>query len=145
MSADPLGIGLIGCGKISETYVDTLGGRDEVRILRCADLDAERAQVVAHAAGAAPSTTAEVLADDRIQLVLNLTPPSAHAEVALAALAAGKHVYGEKPLAALAITARGSHRAPNTPAAMISTITSPSHSSIAATESRSRVSPYAST
>jgi predicted dehydrogenase len=100
MSADPLGIGLIGCGKISETYVDTLAGSDEVRILRCADLDAERAQVVAHAAGAAPSTTAEVLADDRIQLVLNLTPPSAHAEVALAALAAGKHVYGEKPLAA---------------------------------------------
>jgi predicted dehydrogenase len=41
-----------------------------------------------------------VLADDRVQLVLNLTPPSEHADVALAALAAGKHVYGEKPLAA---------------------------------------------
>jgi predicted dehydrogenase len=100
VSADPLGIGLIGCGKISETYVETLAGSDEVRILRCADLDAERARVVAHAAGATPSTTREVLADDRVRLVLNLTPPAEHADVALAALAAGKHVYGEKPLAA---------------------------------------------
>jgi predicted dehydrogenase len=99
MSADPLGIGLIGCGKISETYVETLAGSDEVRILRCADLDVERARVVAHAAGATPSTTAEVLSDERVQLVLNLTPPSEHANVAVAALVAGKHVYGEKPLA----------------------------------------------
>jgi len=106
MSADPLGIGLIGCGKISETYVATLAGSDEVRILRCADLDIERAQVVALAAGATPSTTAEMLADDRIGLVLNLTPPAEHADVALAALGAGKHVYGEKPLAASRVEAR---------------------------------------
>jgi len=100
MSADPLGIGLIGCGKISETYVETLAGSDEVRIHRCADLDPERARAVALVAGATASSTAEVLGDERIALVLNLTPPAEHAEVALAALAAGKHVYGEKPLAA---------------------------------------------
>ena len=99
MSADPLGIGLIGCGKISETYVETLAGGDEVRILRCADLDPERARAVALVAGATASTTAEILGDERIALVLNLTPPAEHATVALAALGAGKHVYGEKPLA----------------------------------------------
>lgn len=47
--------------------------------------------------------------------------------------------------AALPATARGSQRAPNAPAAMISTMTSPSHTSMAATDTRSRVSPYAPT
>ena len=99
MSADPLGIGLIGCGKISETYVRSLAGSDEVRILRCADLDPDRARLVAAAAGAEATTTGELLEDDVVDIVLNLTPPAHHADVALAALDAGKHVYGEKPLA----------------------------------------------
>ena len=97
---EPLGIGLVGCGRISETYVRTLAGHEEVRILRCADLDPERARLIAAAAGAEASTLEELLADDLVELVLNLTPPATHAEVALAAIAAGKHVYGEKPLAA---------------------------------------------
>ncbi len=99
MSADPLGIGLIGCGKISETYVRSLAGSDEVRILRCADIDPDRARLVAAAAGAEATTTDELLEDDVVDIVLNLTPPAHHADVALAALDAGKHVYGEKPLA----------------------------------------------
>ena len=47
-----------------------------------------------------------LLADPEVDLVLNLTIPAAHAEVALAAIAAGKHVYGEKPLAATTAEAR---------------------------------------
>ena len=86
MSADPLGIGLVGCGKISETYVRTLAGSDEVRILRCADLDPDRARLVAAAAGAEATTTDELLEDDVVDIVLNLTPPAHHADVALAAL-----------------------------------------------------------
>ena len=42
----------------------------------------------------------ELMADPAVDTALNLTIPAAHAEVALAALAAGKNVYGEKPLAA---------------------------------------------
>lgn len=42
----------------------------------------------------------ELIADPTIDLVVNLTPPLAHAELSMAALAAGKHVYSEKPLAA---------------------------------------------
>ena len=99
MSADPLGIGLIGCGKISETYVRTLAGSEELRIVRCADLDPDRARLVAAAAGAEASTTDELLEDGHVEIVLNLTPPASHAAIALAALDAGKHVYGEKPLA----------------------------------------------
>jgi predicted dehydrogenase len=44
-------------------------------------------------------STEELLADPSIEIVINLTIPRAHAAVALAALNAGKHVYGEKPLA----------------------------------------------
>jgi predicted dehydrogenase len=48
----------------------------------------------------------ELLAADDVELVLNLTIPAAHAEVALKAIAAGKSVYGEKPLAATTAEAR---------------------------------------
>ena len=41
----------------------------------------------------------ELLADEEVDIVLNLTIPEAHAEVSLAAIDAGKHVYTEKPLA----------------------------------------------
>ncbi|WP_194843219.1 Gfo/Idh/MocA family protein, partial [Paenibacillus polymyxa] len=44
-------------------------------------------------------TVDEILADPQIELIINLTIPAVHAEVCLRALAAGKHVYVEKPLA----------------------------------------------
>jgi predicted dehydrogenase len=94
-----LGVGVVGCGRISETYVRTLAGSDAVRLVQCADLDPARARRIAAVAGAEATTTAELLVDERVQVVLNLTPPAMHAEIALAGLEAGKHVYGEKPLA----------------------------------------------
>jgi predicted dehydrogenase len=48
----------------------------------------------------------EMLADPKIEIVLNLTPPKVHAPIALAALKAGKSVYNEKPLALLREDAR---------------------------------------
>ena len=66
----------------------------------CADLDLEKARRAAEQYGIARACQVEdLLADPDIQIVLNLTPPAAHAGVALAALAAGKSVYNEKPLA----------------------------------------------
>jgi predicted dehydrogenase len=41
----------------------------------------------------------QLLSDPNVDIVLNLTTPDAHAQVSLAAIAAGKHVYNEKPLA----------------------------------------------
>jgi predicted dehydrogenase len=41
----------------------------------------------------------ELTGDPSIDIVLNLTPPAAHVDVIRACLAAGKHVYTEKPLA----------------------------------------------
>jgi predicted dehydrogenase len=96
----PHGIGIVGAGYISGQYLDTLAGREGARIVAVADRDTERAAAVAARAGARPASVDELLADPEIGTVLNLTIPAAHAEVALAAIGAGKDVYGEKPLAA---------------------------------------------
>ena len=97
----PHGIGIVGLGVISRQYLDTFAGLDSVRVVAVADLDADRAAAVAaEIPGCRALAVAELVADPQVQTVINLTIPAAHAEIALAALAAGKDVYGEKPLAA---------------------------------------------
>ena len=96
----PHRIGIIGLGVISAAYLETLVLSSAVVVTAVADLDADRAEAVAAQLPAARAmTVAELLASDDVDTVLNLTTPGAHAEIALAALAAGKQVYGEKPLA----------------------------------------------
>ena len=95
---------MIGAGVISAQYVETLPRYPMVRLAAIADLDQTRASAVAATAAATnPGVRAlsvdELLGADDIDLVLNLTIPSAHVDIALRALAGGKHVYGEKPLA----------------------------------------------
>jgi predicted dehydrogenase len=65
----------------------------------CADLRIEAAQKQGAKYGIPAVTVPELLAREDVDLVLNLTIPAAHAEVSLAAIDAGKHVYTEKPLA----------------------------------------------
>lgn len=96
----PVGVGLIGAGVISETYLENLTAFPDVRVLMVADLDVERAKAQAARHHVPRSgTVADLLADPEIELVVNLTIPAAHVEVGLAALDAGKHVWAEKPLA----------------------------------------------
>lgn len=97
---DQVRVGIIGCGKISGAYFTGCRQFDILDLVACADINPE----VAHAAAAEfhiPQvyTVEELLADPSIQIVINLTVPQAHAEINLAAIAAGKHVYCEKPLA----------------------------------------------
>jgi predicted dehydrogenase len=103
----PLRIGVVGAGNISGAYLGTLPRLANVEVTAVADLDPARAR---HAAGQSPAARAlpvdGLLAAPDVDLVLNLTIPAAHAEVAHAAIAAGKHVYGEKPLAAATGAAR---------------------------------------
>ncbi|MER6144971.1 Gfo/Idh/MocA family oxidoreductase [Streptomyces sparsogenes] len=97
----PLRVGMVGAGRISGQYLATLATTENLRLTAVTDLDPSRAEEVAAGAGAeAVGSLAGLLARDDVDAVLNLTIPAAHAEVALAAIAAGKHVYGEKPLAA---------------------------------------------
>ena len=100
-------VGIVGLGVISAQYLDTLLAAPSVRIAAVADLDAARAEAAAERIpGCRALTTDELLADPGIRVVLNLTIPAAHADVALAAIAHGKDVYGEKPLAATLADAR---------------------------------------
>jgi predicted dehydrogenase len=73
------------------------------RSAACADIDLPKAQKVARESSESkiPKVCAveELLADPDIKIVVNLTIPNAHAQVSLAAIEAGKHVYSEKPLA----------------------------------------------
>ncbi|WP_055588728.1 Gfo/Idh/MocA family protein [Peterkaempfera griseoplana] len=102
----PINVGIIGCGKIVGAYLQSFRRLENVSLVAVADLDAARAQAVAEGWNAdGPGvvravTVDELLAADDVDLVLNLTIPAAHAGIALRAIAAGKHVYGEKPLAA---------------------------------------------
>ncbi len=100
MSIKKAKVGVVGCGNISGIYFKNGKWLDSIEIVACADLVPERARAKAAEFGIPRSCTVEeLLADPEIEIVLNLTIPIAHAEVALAALEAGKCVYNEKPLA----------------------------------------------
>lgn len=95
----PVGVGVIGCGNISTIYLKVMPGFDNLQVVGCADMVAERAQQQAAAFGIQAMTVEGLLADPAIDIVVNLTVPAAHAAVARAALESGKSVYNEKPLA----------------------------------------------
>lgn len=103
----PLRIGIIGVGKISEQYLETLPSLPMLRLVAVADLDGERARRVADEHGASFLTVDELLASPDVDVVLNLTIPSAHVEIGTRALDAGKHVFAEKPLGLDPVAAAG--------------------------------------
>jgi predicted dehydrogenase len=95
-----VGVAVVGAGVISTAYLTALSAFPDVRVLAVADLDIGRARAQASAFGVpVAGDLAAVLTVPEVEIVVNLTIPAAHAEVATTALAAGKHVYGEKPLA----------------------------------------------
>jgi len=96
----PTKVGIIGCGNISGIYCEAGKTFDILDIVACADLIHDRAESKA-AEYQIPKACSvkELLADPEIEIVVNLTIPKAHAEVALAVLEAGKSVHNEKPLA----------------------------------------------
>jgi predicted dehydrogenase len=96
-----LRLGLIGCGNISSLYLKSARHYHELDVVACADVDMALAKARAAEFGIPQVLSSEaLLARADIDAVVNLTPPAAHAEVAVQALEAGKHVYNEKPLAA---------------------------------------------
>lgn len=96
----PVGVGIIGCGVISDTYLKACAGSDAVRLVAVADLDLQRAREKAAVFGVPKACSVSELLDlPEVEIAVNLTVPSAHHEVSLAALLADKSVYSEKPLA----------------------------------------------
>jgi len=100
MAETKVRVGVIGCGNISSNYIKHMQAFEILDVAALADLDPMRAAGKAAEHGVACACSVEeLLADPSIEIVVNLTVPSVHAQVTLAALQAGKHVHSEKPLA----------------------------------------------
>jgi predicted dehydrogenase len=96
----PLRVGIVGCGVISRAYVETVQPYAQVKLVGATDVDGRRAvELAASFDGQVYPTFDDMLADDAIDAVVNLTIAPAHYAVSAQGLRAGKHVYSEKPLA----------------------------------------------
>ena len=102
-----LGIGIVGTGNIAGGYARDALTHPEIRLVAATDLDPVRATAFAKEHDCrAHASLDDLLADDAVDIVVNLTVHHAHYEVTKRALEAGRHVYSEKPLALKASEAR---------------------------------------
>jgi predicted dehydrogenase len=92
-------LGIIGCGNISDAYLRGGARSQLVAVKAVADAVPEAAEKKAREYGVEAVSFERMLDDPEIAIVVNLTVPLAHAEVSHRAIAAGKHVYSEKPFA----------------------------------------------
>uniref|UniRef100_A0A2A4Z3G0 Oxidoreductase n=1 Tax=OCS116 cluster bacterium TaxID=2030921 RepID=A0A2A4Z3G0_9PROT len=92
-------VGVIGCGNISDAYFKAAPQFDVLKMVACADINMDAAQAKAETYSLKALSVADLLVADDIDIILNLTTPQYHVEVGLQVIAAGKHVYSEKPLA----------------------------------------------
>jgi predicted dehydrogenase len=92
-------VGIIGCGNIAGPYARDLAAEPDVELVGMADVLPERAAALAgqHRCRAYASVE-ELLADESVELAVNLTVHHAHTAVIRQCLEAGKHVFTEKPL-----------------------------------------------
>lgn len=91
---------VVGCGVISDTYVGNMMEKFSILDVRCCcDINEELAGKMAKQYGIRAVTMEEILADGEIEIVVNLTPPSAHYGIIKTLLEHGRHVYTEKVMA----------------------------------------------
>ena len=100
-SDEPMGVAFVGCGNISGPYADSvLKHPDRLKTVGAYDLKEEVGQAFAEKYGCKLyASLDELVADDAVDIALNLTIHLAHSEVTKRLLAGGKHVHSEKPLA----------------------------------------------
>lgn len=95
-----MGIAIVGCGYAADFYLANLRNYPELYLVGVYDRNIERLRAFCDHHQVRPFNALEDLwSDQSIELVLNLTNPSQHYNVSLAALAAKRHVYSEKPFA----------------------------------------------
>ena len=91
--------GIIGCGNISETYFNCQNIYNNFKVIACADIETDAAKMSAEKFNVKAQSIEDLLSNSEIDLIINLTIPSAHKEVIINSLKAGKHCFSEKPLA----------------------------------------------
>lgn len=98
--AQSLRVGVIGTGAVSGAYLSMARNFPAIEIAALADIDADKAHAKAAEFNIAQvASVDDLLKDQSIHIILNLTIPRAHAEISLRALESGKHIFSEKPLA----------------------------------------------
>ena len=102
------GVGIIGCGNVFPAYMNGLAQYgDDVRVVHCSDIILDRAEAGSDRFGIPRwGDNDALLADDEVEIVVNITPVVEHVGVSRSALTAGKHVYSEKVLATAQAEAR---------------------------------------
>jgi D-xylose 1-dehydrogenase (NADP+, D-xylono-1,5-lactone-forming) len=100
----PLRIGILGTARIARSFISGVAPSKAVEVTALASREAVKAQEFAKEVGVQRSfgSYAELLADPNVDAVYIALPNSLHAEWAIRAIQAGKHVLCEKPLAATA-------------------------------------------
>jgi len=94
-----VGVGIIGAGNISDQYLTHLSSFPDVRVIAIGDLLEDRAKAQAEKYGVPHAGGVDVVLNDPdVDIVVNLTIPAVHVEVSEAIIAAGKHVWTEKPI-----------------------------------------------
>src|SRR4051812_11294828 len=96
---DPFNIAIIGCGNIAGGYAKNFQPYSHIRLRGATDIDIKRAEdYVAAYGGQVYPTLEALLADEEVDLVVNLSIHHAHFAVIQQCLNAGKNIYSEKPL-----------------------------------------------
>ena len=93
-----LGVGIIGCGNISWAYLTLAKQFKHIEVKAVADMNMAVAEARAKEFGVKAQSVKDLLKNDDIQIIVNLTVPAVHYKVSKQILDAGKHVYSEKPL-----------------------------------------------
>jgi predicted dehydrogenase len=100
MRRGELRVGILGAGYFGEWHARAIAAVPGLRLAAICDADPARARTLAAAHGAAALIDwRQLLADAAIEAVVIATPHQLHAEMAVAAAAAGKHILLEKPMA----------------------------------------------
>jgi predicted dehydrogenase len=100
MEINKMKTAVIGCGMISQVYMEFLSQKNQIiDLVACCDLDENRAKEKAQAFGIKAMTLEEIINDPDIELVVNLTNPNAHYSIAKQVLEHKKHVFSEKMIA----------------------------------------------
>lgn len=93
-----LGVGIIGCGNISTTYLSLAPLFRSLRLVAVADINMDAARARAAEYNVRADSVDDILKAGDVDVIVNLTVPGVHYAITRRILEAGKHAYSEKPV-----------------------------------------------